>query len=347
MRNLIIMEKFQIYFFAILSLTVVILAFFIFLPFLIPLSIAATLAVIFHPFYKKVAQFFGGRRSVSAFITVAVAVIVLLLPLAAIGTMVFQEARDFVERFSNEDARDIVRVPAFIESQIIRFFPEFSLDIGLYARYAASWLVQNLGTIFSGFAQMSVGFFLGFLAFYYLLKDGKKLIENLIELSPLSDAHDHEILSTLERAVHSIVKGSLGIALIQGILSGVGLAIFGVPNPALFGSMAALAALLPGIGTALVLTPAIIFLFVTGSTGAGIGLLVWGIVAVGLVDNILGPLLMKRGIRVHPFLILLSVIGGLGLFGPIGFLLGPLVLSLLAAIVEIYRHITGLSHKTP
>ncbi|MEK7195274.1 MAG: AI-2E family transporter [Patescibacteria group bacterium] len=339
------MEKLQTYFFATLSLSILLLAFFIFLPFLAPLSIAATLAVVFYPFYERLARFCGERRGLAAFITVVAAIIIIFLPLALIGTIVFQEAREFVERFGEGGTGDIARAPAFIEDQIARFLPGFSLNVNEYARHAASWLIQNLGTIFSGFAQASLTFFLGLLAFYYFLRDGKKLLQNLIALSPLPDAHDHEILATLERAVNSIVRGSLGIALIQGILTGIGLAISGVPSPALFGSIATVAALIPGVGTALVLAPAIIFLFVTGSTGAGVGLLIWGVIAVGLIDNILRPVLLKRGIRVHVFLVLLSVIGGLKFFGPIGFLLGPIVLSLLFAMIEIYRHLMGSAHK--
>ncbi|MDO8664313.1 MAG: AI-2E family transporter, partial [Candidatus Liptonbacteria bacterium] len=90
------------------------------------------------------------------------------------------------------------------------------------------------------------------------------------------------------------------------------------------------------IGTALVLLPAILFLFLNGAVFSGIGLIVWGVGVVGLVDNFLGPKLVERGIRLHPFLILLSILGGIGFFGPLGFLLGPLALSLLFALLDIY-----------
>ena len=100
-----------------------------------------------------------------------------------------------------------------------------------------------------------------------------------------------------------------------------------------WGVVAALAALIPGIGTALVLLPAIGYLFFTGSTGMAIGLLVWGFVAVGLIDNFLGPILVNRGVKIHPFLILLSIFGGPSFFGPIGFVLGPLIVALLFALL--------------
>lgn len=101
-----------------------------------------------------------------------------------------------------------------------------------------------------------------------------------------------------------------------------------------------MAALIPGIGTALVLTPAIMFLFLKGEVFSGVGLIAWGMGAVGLVDNFLGPKLVGRGMRLHPLIILLSVLGGIGFFGPIGFLLGPLTISLLFALLNIYSSLT-------
>jgi len=107
----------------------------------------------------------------------------------------------------------------------------------------------------------------------------------------------------------------------------------------LWGSVTAIAALIPGVGTSLVLIPAILFLFISGRFFPGFGLLIWGAGAVGLVDNFLGPKLVGRGMRMHPFIILLSVLGGIGFFGPVGFLLGPLTISLFFAFFEIYSSI--------
>ncbi|MDP2927001.1 MAG: AI-2E family transporter [bacterium] len=331
-------KKLQMYFFAVLFLGVLFLAVFVFLPFFIPLSVAAALAILCRPFYERVVRLTYGREGLSAFLTVVAMVLILLAPLTLIGMMVFQEARELSLQISPSGGTlGTFGLPAFIEEQAARFFPEFSLNFNAYARQVVNWLVQNLGMIFAGIVQVLLSLFLGLMAFYYFLKDGRKLIHAVMALSPLPDEHDREILTKLTNAINSVIRGSLVVAAIQGILSGVGLAIFGVPNPALFGSIAAVAALIPGIGTSLVLLPAIAYLFIAGSIAPAVGLLVWAVVIVGLVDNILGPKLMGQGIPVHPFLILLSVIGGLGFFGPIGFLLGPLVISLLFALIEIYR----------
>jgi predicted PurR-regulated permease PerM len=105
-----------------------------------------------------------------------------------------------------------------------------------------------------------------------------------------------------------------------------------------WGSIAAVAALIPGVGTALVVVPGVLYLFFTGSTGYAIGLLIWGLLAVGLIDNLLGPLVVNRGIKIHPFIILLSVLGGLTFFGLVGFILGPLIIAFLFALLEIYKN---------
>jgi predicted PurR-regulated permease PerM len=178
------------------------------------------------------------------------------------------------------------------------------------------------------------------------LKDGAKLRQFVISLSPLADSYDELVLSRLGRAVNSVLKGTLTIALIQGVVSALGYMLFGVPNPLLWGTVTAIAALVPGVGTALILTPIVLFLFLTGNVPGAIGLAVWGAFAVGLVDNFLSPHLIGGGSQLHPLLVLISVLGGIGLFGAVGIFLGPLCLSLFMALLSIYADITDENPKS-
>ncbi len=344
------MEKLQIYFFSVLFLAVLFLSFQILLPFLVPLSIAATLAFLFYPLNERLAKLFGGRRGPASFITLILAVLVIIIPFVFIGTTIFKEAVDFSAQLNNGGAERISASLSSISARISYYFPGYSFNLPEYVHSGFSWLSQNIGIVFAGIAKVTIGLllnlFICLIAFYYFLKDGQKLVRAIVALSPLPDKNDYEILAKLEGTVSSVVRGSLVVAVVQGILAWFGFTIFGVPNPALFGSFTAIAALVPGVGTAAVVTPAVIYLFVTGSTGQAIGLLIWGITAIGLIDNILGPALMRRGIKVHPFLILLSVVGGLGFFGPVGFLLGPVILSLLFAMIEIYHFLVNSEHKS-
>ena len=336
------------YFFIGLLLAVIILASLIFLPFLTPLVIAAVLAVIFGPFHRWLLRVFFGNRersSIAAMITLLIVCAVVLAPLLLIAGKIYTEIQFMYAYLTDESGRSQViqslnNASTFVSDNFFGLYQGYSFDslnITEWLQRGLEWMFANLDTLFTGAAKVVLAIFIMLLALFYFLRDGQELKRQLISLSPLGDDDDQRIFSKLEQAVYSIVAGSLAVGIIQGILTGIGFAIFGVPSPALWGSIAAVAALIPGIGTALVIVPAVLYLFFTGTTGAGVGLLIWGILAVGLIDNILGPILIKRGVKIHAFLILLSVLGGLVFFGPIGFVLGPMILALLFALLEIYR----------
>ncbi len=223
-----------------------------------------------------------------------------------------------------------------LEAYIQRFAPDINIDIVQYVQYGLQWTIGHLDSFFSGFFRIALGLFIMVLALFYLLRDGKELRAKFITLSPLNNAYDIQIIDKLKVAVNSIVRGSLVVAILQGILASIGVWIFGLPNIIIWGVCATIASLIPGLGTFIVLGPAVAYLFFTGNVGAAIGLLVWAVCIVGLVDNFVTPFLFGRGIKVHSFLILLSVLGGLAFFGPIGFLLGPIILALFFALLDIY-----------
>lgn len=330
-------QKVQLYFFFIFFAAIFALSFTIFLPYLGILAATAAFAVVFYPTFKRIHRIVG-YESLAAFLSVLVALVIILVPLGFFGMLAFEEARDLYFQITYGGGDSAASFTQFIENKIYAMFPNANLDLEGYARQILERVVQNLGGIFAGLAQTLVAVLLGLIGFYYFLKDGDRLSKALIGLSPLPDEYDDEIAKKLSAAVNSVIKGTLIIATIQGVLTGIGLAVFGVPNPALWGSVAAIAALIPGVGTAIVLAPSIVYLFMFSSQTAAIGLLIWGIIAVGLIDNFLGPKLLGRGVSIHPFLILLAVLGGLEFFGALGFLLGPLVLSLLFALGQIYTH---------
>jgi len=333
-------RKPQLYFLIVILAGIFVLAFFIFKPFLYALVLAMIFATVLQPVYQKIVRFTRGRQELSALATIFIVVVFIFIPLIFLGIQIFQEAKQFYSFLTDFGGKNaVLNVFNGLTDILKKYFPEaqdFSLNIDDYLKQGISWLLQHLGYIFGSFARMTVSSFLFLAALYYLLKDGRKLKTAIIALSPLSDADDEIIFQKLEIAVGSVMKGNLFIALVQGVLTSLGFFIFGVPSAVLWGSVTAIAALIPGIGTALVLTPAILFLFLKGEVFSGVGLIVWGVTAVGLIDNFLGPKLVGRGMQLHPLIILLSVLGGIGFFGPIGFLLGPLTISLLFAILDIY-----------
>lgn len=332
-------QKPQFYYLLALLTGAILIVFFIFRPFLYALIIAMVFTVVFQPVHKRVLRITREREGVAALITAVIIVIIILVPVILLGMQIFNEAQLLYVSTTEGGGKDnlfntvrklVVYIQRFLPAQI-----KFSANFDQYLKQGIDWLVQHLGDIFSNFAKILLNLFIFLTALYYLLKDGERLKKTIVGLSPLADTDDAKIFNTIESAINSVIKGNLTVAVIQGALTAAGFAVFGVPNAVLWGSVTAIAALIPGVGTSLVLIPAILFLFLSGKLLSGFGLLAWGAGAVGLVDNFLGPKLVGRGMQMHPFIILLSVLGGIGYFGPIGFLLGPLTMSLLFAFFEI------------
>jgi len=209
-------------------------------------------------------------------------------------------------------------------------------DVNSYISSALSWILAHVGTVFSSALALGLDLFIFLFALYYFLKEGPKVRKAIVSISPFNDTDDEQIIERLSRTVNSVVKGSMLVAVVQGVIAGIGFTLFGVPNALLWGTVTAFAALIPGVGTSLVLVPSIIYLFITGNSAGGVGLVVWGVLAVGLVDNFLGPKVMGRGIHMHQLVVLLAVLGGVAFFGPAGIFLGPLAISLLIALFSIY-----------
>jgi predicted PurR-regulated permease PerM len=316
-----------------------VVVYFILKPFLAPLILAAVFAYLFQPVQRRMARLFGGRGSLAALATTLAAIVLLLLPLGLLGAQIFKEATQLYASLAGPGTGGLVDLLERAAGAVQARLPihiETDLSVSRYAQQALGVLVSHLGPIFSSLAGILLSTFVFITSFYFLLKDGGRLKAYLVETSPLADRDDEMIASRLESAVSASVKGSLTIGLVQGILTGIGFAIFGIPNAALWGSVAAVAALVPAVGTSLVIAPAILFLFLTGSTLGAAGLLAWGVTTVGLVDNLLGPRLIGRGMQLHPLVVFLAVLGGLSFFGPLGFFLGPLALSLCIALLDIY-----------
>jgi predicted PurR-regulated permease PerM len=338
-------NKSQLYFFFTILLGVSVLTFFIFKPFLVALVLAVVSAVVFYPIYKRIYKRMPKWPGSAAILTLLGVVAFIVVPFVFLGMQIFQEAGQFYAHLSAGGGKDgILGAIDIALHKIQNLFPitqGFVIDVDQYMKQGLEWFLQNLGLVFSNLSKILLSFFVFMIAFYYLLKDGAKIREFVLNLSPLGDDDDSEILNKLEAATNGVVKGRLLISLVQGAVTALGFLLFGVPNPVLWGSVAAIASLVPGVGTMIVFAPATLFLFLTEGSLPGLGLLAWGVGVVGLVDNLLAPKLLGRGTKLHPLLVLLSVLGGLIFFGPIGIFLGPLVVSLLLALLDLHFLGTG------
>lgn len=309
----------------------------IFSPFLGALILATIIAVVAYPLYEKILRVTPKKsRGFAAFFSVVLIACTIFVPLFFLGYLLFTQALAFYNAMGGSGASEVENSLVALERFIGQFFPGFSLSLGEYAQQASGWVATHVGDIFAGTASTLFSFFITFIALFYMFKDGPWFAERLIKISPLKDVDDNLILSRLTSSVRSVVLGTLAVALIQGILTSIGFTIFGVNQSVLWGSVAAVGALIPGVGTGIVFVAAIVLSLLSGSYGVALGLALWGFFAVGLIDNFLGPYLMSRGAELHSFLVLISVLGGVSLFGPVGILIGPVVLTFFNVLLEIY-----------
>ncbi len=336
-------EKPRLYFLLIILSLSLVLSFFVLRPFLYSLILASVFAIVFQPLYRQIFKWVRQHAWLASLLTILILIIFILIPLTFLINQIFQEAQNlYFSLTTNFNQQSLIEFwPSLGQrlSAISPIFNNLSFDISQYAQNISSFFVQNLGFVFSNLAKIMASLFVFLIAFFFLLKDGGQLKQKIISLSPLTKSDDEIIIKKITIAINSVVKGSLLVAILQGISSAIGFLIFGVPNPIIWGTLASVGALVPSVGTAIVIIPAIIYLYLTGQVIGAIGLLAWGMLAVGLIDNILGPKFVGKGVGLHPLLILLSVLGGLSLFGPIGFILGPLAISLLFALLDIYAEV--------
>ena len=333
-------QKGQFYFLLALLIFFCLITFFIFRPFIYVLVFAGVFAVIFKGLHRRILTATRQRTWLAAALTTIVIIFCILIPLSLVASQIFREINQLYFSLSAGSGQTgLIEVIQEALTKLQNLIPAsfgFSFNLDQFARQAANWLINNIGSIFSNVASLFTGLFIFVIGLFYLLKDGHELKKDLIKYSPLSDEDDRTIFDKLELAINSVIKGNMFVALIQGVVATVGLTIFGVPNPFLWGAMAAVSALIPGMGTSLVTVPAIVYLFLISHIWQGIGMIIWAAIAVGAIDNFLGPKIVSRRIRMHPFIIFLSTIGGIAYFGIAGFILGPIIVSVLFTLFDIY-----------
>lgn len=311
---------------------------FMFLPFFKLIALGGILAVLFHPLKLKLDKHFKSQ-TITSLITLIVAAVVIMLPVYAVGQLAFNEIANVYSQQATQGS---------LTSSLNNFVAHLNGSAHAVAQNLLDTAAQKIAG-FAGNAFQSItallgniaGFFISLvlvvLTLYYFLRDGGKFRAFVEGVFPLSHSHETLLVEKLESAVKGVVQGAFTVALLQGSVATVGFVIFGVPQPLLWGIFAVLSSLVPTVGTLLATGPAIVYLFLSGHTGAGIGLAIWAFISIQALDNFVSPKLIGNKTKLHPLLTLLSIIGGLRLFGPLGFLMGPILMAMFMALVEIYN----------
>jgi predicted PurR-regulated permease PerM len=337
------------YFFLVLLLVATGAAILVFLPFLKPLVLALAAAIILYPVYAEITGLIGnGRisRNIAAVITVVLVLIIVLVPLFFLAGSIYSEVQSLYGMLTDEGNRSQVistlnTASQSLSNSVFGVLPAQSFDslnITEYFKSGLEWIFTNLDTIFGSLAVFG-GYVLVFLlALFYLLRDGSVLKNKIFSWSPQLSGNEAYIVMAFRRGVRSVVAGTLVVSLLEGVSTGLAFLVFGIPAPALWGTVAAVAAIVPGIGTSMVIIPGAAYLALSGNYLYAVGLLIWGYAAIIVIDHFVGPSLVGRGVKLHPFPVLLSVLGGLVVFGIVGFIIGPLILVFLLTLLEVYKN---------
>jgi predicted PurR-regulated permease PerM len=316
-------------------------------PFLQALLLGAMLAGLCRPLYNWVTRVVGGRQSLAAILTLLILFFLVAGPLSAfVGVVVTQalnvsdQALPWVQQHfgsaSTLNVHDwlVQRFPALAsyvpeQAQILEGF-------GRTAKAAGAYLVVSATQFTAGTAGFLLNLFVMLYAMFFFFRDGPKIIEKIFYYTPLTHEDEELLLERFTSVTRATIKGTLVIGIIQGALAGVAFWMAGIGGAAFWGTVMVVLSVVPGIGAALVWVPAVIYLFLTGQTLAGLLLLAWCAAVVGTIDNILRPILVGKDAKMPDLLILIGTLGGLFLFGPIGFIVGPIVCGLFLTVWEIY-----------
>ncbi|MBI5744614.1 MAG: AI-2E family transporter [Elusimicrobia bacterium] len=308
-------------------------------PFLGAILVSATLALIFFPLNLWIRKRVTANRSAAAAASTLTALLTVVLPLLVFGWLLLRESRELypktdqllagISRMENR-----VQLPAGLRTY-------WDLDLGDIVTGNLKTIQENIATSGATLLKNIFFFLAGFVVMVFtlfvLFRDGERFLHWLIDIIPMDQEYKHRIAAQLYTTMMAVVRGLLLTAAFQGVMGAVGYWLAGVPGPALFGMLTTFAAMVPFVGTSLVWLPLSAAMFLWKGTEAGLIVLLWGAIVVGLLDNLLRPILIGKGAKLPIFLLFLGIFGGMKVYGPIGLFLGPLLISCVVVFLQIYR----------
>jgi predicted PurR-regulated permease PerM len=324
--------------------------------FLLPILLATVFATLFHPLYGWILRRLGGRRVLASLLTCLLLVLGFLGPLYSVGHLVWLEASDLRDNVGQwlEEIQDrqqaggegwVEMVTGTVTGWVEKIPLVNQLDLGdidwngliqTVAREGGQLLTTVAERTGRGAFQVVLLTFVTLFTLFYFLMDGPRLTQRARDLIPLDPASKQAIADRFVSVSRALFKGTLLIAVIQGILGGLTLWIFGVRGAVLWGVLVGILSIIPAIGPWLVLYPAAAILLFTGQPWRALGVFLVTVVVILQIDNLLRPRLVGSGARMHDLLIFFSTLGGIAAFGPMGFIVGPVVAALFLALLEIY-----------
>ncbi len=334
----------QIFLFGLLILAT--LAFFeLIRGFLMPLFWAVVLAIVFRPVQQRWEAALGDRPSLASALTLVTIILVVVIPLVAVGTAVVRESIHIFEQVQAGEI-DLDAPIDFFERMlptVAGYLDQYGVEIARLreslsttALSVSQFLAEGALSFGQNAIQFTVLLFLMLYILFFFLRDGDRYVDALVRAVPLGDVRERWLMGRFAQVSRATIKGTLVVALVQGTLGGLAFWALGIPAAVLWGVLMTVLSLLPAVGSALVWFPAAVILILTGEVLKGIALIAFGTLAIGLVDNFLRPALVSRDTQMPDFLILLTTLGGLTLFGLSGFVIGPIIAAFFLAVWEMF-----------
>jgi predicted PurR-regulated permease PerM len=315
-------------------------------PFFAPLMWATLLAFMLQPANKRLLQR-GQKPGLASGLLTTAAFVVVAGPVTLFVFAFLRQAGDLLARFQTEaterrlPALQLILELAPVQAVLTKTGEFTSLSkeqILASTAEAAQGVLQQVaslgGTVVVGAFNVITQFSLTMFLLFFFLRDGKSMLERGIRLVPMTPGRKVDLAGTLGGVTRAVVLGTLVTALVQGTLVGIGFAIAGMPSPLVFGAVGAMASLIPIVGTALVWVPAVITLIAQGQTGWAVFLALWSVVLVAGSDNVVRPLIISGSSKASTLLVFVGLLGGISVFGFAGIFMGPLVLTLVATLLE-------------
>jgi predicted PurR-regulated permease PerM len=307
---------------------------------------AVILAITFAPLDQWWLSVLHQRRTPAALGTVVSVVLMVILPLALVTAALVQEGAGLYQRIQSGDI-DIARyfrqlmesLPAWVISVLDRLgltdLAALQERLSAELTRAAQFVAAEVLAVGQNTLAFAVSLILMLYLLFFLVRDGAELNRRIRDALPLAPALQDELADRFATVVRATVKGSVVVAIVQGVLGGVALWLLGIHAPVLWGALMAVLSLLPAVGTGLVWGPIAIYLFATGAVWRAIGLALYGAVVIGSVDNVLRPVLVGKETRMPDYLVLFSTLGGLAVFGVNGVVIGPMIAAMFVAVWDI------------
>jgi predicted PurR-regulated permease PerM len=309
-------------------------------PFLSALAWALALAIIAHPLHAWIAQRLR-HPNLAAAVTVVIVIFAVVAPAVFATQRIIREAAGGAQVIQTEQGqwREVIeRNPRL--AQLLRW-AEQQIDLQDAARRAEEALTARASSLVKGSVWMAAEFLITFFFLFYFLRDRRTVMKSLRSIVPLSNAETDEVFGRVSDTIFATIYGTIAVALIQGFLGGLIFWWLGLPAPLLWGTVMALLAIVPVLGTFLVWLPAAVFLALQDNWDKALILVAWGGIVISLIDNWLYPVFVGKRLRLHTVPVFIAIVGGVIMFGAAGLILGPVLLAVAVALVDVWQRRTA------